>query len=163
MKHTVRTPPARYIEMETQKNTDFILHCVSQFPRVSIGEIQVTPETGDLLWIDVDVTNEKTYPTSSDRENELGSAIKDQLFFRSSNNIALVEIPDATTVFDPTNPTSEATAASGETTEFRLKGKETKTFRYLVQRSSGSGWIEFEVDSFHAGSATKRIEIRADN
>jgi hypothetical protein len=65
------------------------------------------------------------------------------------------------TLIDPTNVRSSATAASGPTTEFRLKGKETKVFRYLVEMSGSSGWVEFDVESFHGRSASKRMAIRS--
>jgi len=159
-KHTVRTPPARYIEMETQKNADFIMYCASQFPHVEIGEIKVTPETGNLFWVDVHVVNQKVYPTSSDRENELGDAVQDEITFSSSDNVEMIAIPEGMTLIDPTNPRSSATAGSEATTEFRLKGQETKVFRYLVEMSGSSGWVEFDVESFHGRSATKRMAIR---
>ncbi len=159
-KHTVRTPPARYVEMETQKNADFVLYCASQFPRVEIAEISVTPETGNLFWVDVDVRNDRVYPTSSDRENELGTAVPDTLTFSFSNNIRLIPIPAEDTQIDPLDRGSVVSAQNEPTTEFRLKGQETQSFRYLVQMSGDSGWVESGVHSFHGGSATKRLEIR---
>ncbi len=160
-KHTTRTPPARYIEMEAQKNASFVLYCASQFPKVEIANIKVTPETGNLFWVDVAVKNDRVYPTSSDRDNELGKAVPDELTFRSSNNIRMIDIPEVMTQIDPLDESSATSAVSDETTEFRLKGKETKTFRYLVQMSGGTGWVQVEADSFHGGTATKRIEIRS--
>ncbi len=162
-KHTTRTPPARYIEMEAQKNSDFVMYCASQFPRVEIDEVTVTPETGNLFWVDVAVKNDRIYPTASDRENELGSAVLDQLTFSSSNNIEVIAIPEEETRIDPLNSSSAATAASDETTEFRLKGKETRSFRYLFGMSGASGWVEFEVVSYHGGTATQRVELRTGN
>ncbi len=162
-KHTQRTPPSRYIEMEAQKNSDFVLYCASQFPEVEIDEIKVTPETGNLYWVDVAVKNDKVYPTSSDRANELGIAVQDKLIFNSSNNVNMIEIPEGMTQIDPRTPSSRATAVGEGTHEFRLKGQSSQTFRYLVQMSGGSGWVEFEVDSFHGGTATQRTSIRAGN
>ena len=160
-KHIRRVPPGKYIEMEAQKNSDFVLYCASQFPKVEVGEISVTPETGDLLWVDVDVVNDRVYPTSSDRENEWGTAVPDEITFNSSTNIEMIEIPEGMTRLDPTNRASSATAVSETTHEFRVKGKETVSFRYLVQMSGASGWVEFYVESFHGGTATKRINIRS--
>ena len=159
-KHTQRTPPARYIEMEAQKNADFVMYCASQFPKVEIDEIKVTPEAGNLYWVDVTVKNDRVYPTSSDRDNELGSAIQDKLIFNSSGNVSMVEIPGEMTQIDPANNSSRATAVGESTHEFRLRGSSELTFRYLVEKSGGAGWVEFEVDSFHGGTATQRVEIR---
>ena len=159
-KHTQRTPPARYIEMEAQKNADFVLYAASQFPKVEIEEITVTPEAGNLFWVDVTVKNERIYPTFSDRERELGTAVMDQLVFESSGNVAMVEVPNEMTQIDPLNPASRA-AAVGETPhEFGLRGQDTQTFRYLVEKSGGEGWVEITVDSFHGGSASQRAQVR---
>jgi len=159
-KHTVRTPPARYIEMETQKNADFVLYCASQFPEVEIDEIQVTPEGGNLFWVDVTVKNDKVYPTFSDRERELGTAVMDKITFTSAGNVSLVPIPEGMTQIDPIDNRSRALALGEATHEFALGGQDSQTFRYLVERSGGSGWVEFTVESFHGGSATQRAEIR---
>jgi hypothetical protein len=159
-KHTQRTPPSRYIEMEAQKNADFILYCASQFPQVAIDEITFTREAGNLFWVDVEVSNEKVYPTSSDRANELGIAVKDKLLVRTADNVTLVEIPTGETQIDPSNPAGATTAVGERTHEFRLKGQETQVFRYLVEVSGSGGWVEFEVDSFHGGTATKRATVR---
>jgi len=158
-KHTQRTPPSRYIEMEAQKNADFILYAASQFPKVEIGDITVTREAGDLYWVDVEVKNESTYPTSSDRANELGIAKPDVITIRTGGNASLVEIPTGETQIDPTNPGGATTAVGTRTHDFRLQGHDTQVFRYLV-KSSGGGWVEFDVASFFGGAATKRAEVR---
>jgi len=158
-KHTQRTPPARYIEMEAQKNADFVMYCASQFPKVEIDEIKVTAEAGNLYWVDVTVKNDRVYPTSSDRDNELGTAIQDQLMFRSAGNVSLIAIPDGMTQIDPANTSSRANAVGEATYDFRLRGQDAQTFRYLVEKSGGSGWVEFTVESFHGGTATQRVEI----
>jgi hypothetical protein len=159
-KHTQRTPPARYIEMEAQKNADFVLYCASQFPKVEIEGIKVTDGPGELYWIDVTVKNDRVYPTFSDRERELGTAVQDQIRFSGSGNVTLVGIPDGMTQIDPVNNNSRAMAVGQATHEFGLRGQSDMTFRYLVQKSGGSGWVEFTVDSYHGGTATERIEIR---
>ena len=158
-KHTQRTPPARYIEMEAQKNADFVMYCASQFPMVEIDGIKVTAEAGDLYWVDVTVKNDRVYPTFSDRENELGSAIQDKLMFRSAGNVSLIAIPEGMTQIDPANTSSQANAVGEATYDFRLRGQDAQTFRYLVEKSGGSGWVEFTVESFHGGTATQRVEI----
>jgi hypothetical protein len=159
-KHTQRTPPARYIEMEAQKNADFVLYAASQFPRVEIGDITFTREAGNLYWVDVEVKNPKVYPTSSDRANQLGIAVPDRLTIRTASNVRMVEVPGGETQIDPSNPTSRATAVGEVTHELRLKGHDTQTFRYLVEVSGSGGWVEFELDSFHGGTATKRAQVR---
>ncbi len=159
-KHTQRTPPARYIEMEAQKNADFVMYCASQFPKVEIDDIEITQEAGNLYWVDVTVKNDRVYPTSSDRDNELGTAVQDKLTFSSAGNVSLIAIPEGMTTLDPTDNTSRATGVGEATHEFRLRGQGSQTFRYLVERSGGSGWVEFTVESFHGGTATQRVEVR---
>jgi hypothetical protein len=159
-KHTQRTPPARYMEMETQKKADFVMYVAIQFPKVEIDEIKVTAEAGNLFWVDVTVKNDRVYPTSSDRDVELGAAIMDKLTFSSSSGVSLVEIPEGMTQIDPNNSSTRAMAVGAATHEFRLRGQSETTFRYLVQSSGGGGWVEFTVDSFMGGTATLRGEIR---
>jgi hypothetical protein len=159
-KHTQRTPPARYIEMEAEKNSDFVLYCASQFPDVEIGDITFTPEAGNLYWVDVEVKNEKVYPTSSDRANQLGIATPDKLTLRTASNVRRVDIPTGRTQIDPSDPGGATTAVGEETHDFRLQGQDTQIFRYLVEVTGSGGWVEFEVDSFFGGTATKRAQVR---
>jgi len=159
-KHTQRTPPARYIEMEAQKNSDFVLYVASQFPKVEIDGIKVTPEAGSLYWVDVTVKNDKVFPTSSDRDVELGTAVQDKLNFTSSGNVKVVEIPDGMTQINPGVNASNAMAVGKNGYEFRIRGGSEMTFRYLVEKSGGGGWIEFTVDSKNGGTATLRGEIQ---
>jgi hypothetical protein len=159
-KHTQRTPPARYIEMEAQKNADFVMYCASQFPKVEIEGVKVTQEAGSLYWVDITVNNDRLYPTFSDRERELGTAVQDKISFSSSGSVKVLEIPEGMTQIDPVNNTSRAMAVGENDHEFALRGRSEVTFRYLVERSGGSGWVQFTVDSFHGGQATERVEIR---
>jgi hypothetical protein len=159
-KHTQRTPPARYIEMEAQKNSDFVLYAASQFPRVEIDDIQVTPESGNLYWVDVTVKNDRVYPTFSDRERELGTEVQDMITFTSSGNVSLVEIPSAMTQINPVNSPSQTMAVGEVVHEFGLRGEDTQTFRYLVEKTGGAGWAQFTIESFHGGTAEERVEMR---
>ncbi len=102
-KHTVRTPPARYIEMEAFKNAQFVMYCASQFPKLEIDGITVTPATGDLYWIEVAVKNDRVYPSSSDRAVKLKRAVKDKITIITSKNISVVKIPKGSTIVDPLN------------------------------------------------------------
>ncbi len=61
-----------------------LMYCASQFPKVEIDKIKVTLEAGNLFSVDVTVKNDRVYPTFSDRENELGTAVQDKLMFRSA-------------------------------------------------------------------------------
>jgi len=60
---------------------------------VKIGDITVTLRAGNLYWVDMEVKNEKTYPTSSDCANLLGIARPDKIMIRTVGNVGLVEIP----------------------------------------------------------------------
>ncbi len=162
-KHTQRTPPARYIEMETLKNAQFVMYCVSEFPKVEIDEVKVTPATDDLYWIDVSVKNDRIYPTSSDRAVQLKIAVKDKIVFGSSGNISQLEITDGKSQIDPGNFHSTALSAGSKETEFRLKSKDKQWIRYLVKMDGSSGWVEFSVESKYGGKASKRINLSVSN
>ncbi len=160
-KHIGRTPPARYIESEALRNCHFVLYCASQFPKVEVASIEITPATNDLMWVDVTVTNDRTYPTVSDRDLQLRQVPQDRLTFTSSSSVERVPVPEGRVQLDPNNrATSQAVAGEGDL-EFRLGGHGSQTFRYLVKMTGNSGWVEFTVTSYHGGTATKRLTIRA--
>jgi hypothetical protein len=159
-KHLRRTPPARYIEMEAMKNAQFVMYCASQFPKVEIDGVNVTPVTEDLYWIEVTLKNDKVYPTSSDRAIQLKRDVKDKIFVSTSNNLSVVDIPGESTIVDQTDKLGTSQPITKKPTEFRLKGKETKAFCALVKMDGSSGWVEFQVKSFHGGKDTKRITLQ---
>jgi len=162
-KHTQRTPPARYIEQEAFKNAQFVLYCASQFPKVEIDEVKVTPATQNLYWVEVTVKNDRVYPTSSDRDVELKTAVMDKLTTAASNNVSLVDIPEGPVIIDPLNNTSSSEALTKGKAEFRLGGKETKRYAALVEMDGSQGWVEFKLVSKHGGTATRRVNIKVGN
>jgi hypothetical protein len=159
-KHTQRTPPARYIEMEAFKNAQFVLYCASQFPKVEIDELTVTPATHDLYWIEAALKNDRVYPTSSDRSVQLKRAVKDKITLKSSNNISLVKLPEGKTMVDPLNPGTQYETIIEKGTEFRLKGKETLRFCALVKMDGSQGWVEVNVKSQNGGADKKKVNIK---
>jgi hypothetical protein len=159
-KHITRTPPARYMEEEALRNTHFVLYCVSQFPKVEIDDIKITPLTADLFWIDVRLKNERAYPTSSDRAVQLGRAVMDKLIFNCSPNISLIELPAALSALDLADRTSLVPVAKGKEVEFRLKGHDSLTYRYLIRLTGESGWVEFNVISKNGGKDSRRLTIK---
>jgi hypothetical protein len=159
-KHISRTPPSRYMEDEANRQALFVLYCASQFPKVEIDGVTVTPATGDLYWVDVTVKNDKVYPTSSDRAVALRTAVKDQIKFSASSTISLVPISATPTAVDPYDQGDRIEAAAGPVTEFRLGGKSSQRFRYLVKMAGGEGWIEFSTTSKFGGKDKKRISLK---
>ena len=162
-KHIQRTPPARYIEQEAFKNAQFVLYCASQFPKVEIGEVTVTPAAQDLFWIQAAVKNDRLYPTSSDMSIKLERAVQDKITINSSNNVSLVELPEGKAIVDSLNPEEQFDVVTGDGAEFRLKGKETLHFCCLVKMNGSSGWVEVQVVSKNGGTAKKRVNIKVGN
>ncbi len=109
-KHTGRTPPAPYMETEALKQTHFVLYSASQFPKVEIDRVTLTPATGDLFWIDVTVKNDRVYPTSSDRALQLKRAAKDRMTLAFSPSVSFVEVPAGVVRLDPLNEQTATTA-----------------------------------------------------
>jgi hypothetical protein len=159
-KHTGRTPPGRYMEEEARRNTLFVLHCASQFPRVEIDAVTVTPAAGDLFWLDVVVKNNRVYPTSSDRAVALGKAVKDRLALTFSAGVSLVPVPAGDLRRDPSHDLDAATALTGPSAEFRLRGKSLMRFRGLVRMSGRDGWVEVKTESRAGGTDRRRVTIR---
>ena len=159
-KHTQRTPPARYIEMEALKNAQFVMYCVSQFPKVEIDEVTIMPATHNLYWVEVAVKNDRVYPTASDRSIELKRAVKDKITLKSSDNISLIKIPEGTTAVDLKHYRAQSEAITDKGTEFRLQGKQTLRFAALVKMDGSQGWVEVNVESQRGGKDKKRVTIR---
>jgi len=159
-KHLQRTPPARYMEEEALRNTQFVLYCASQFPRVKLDDIRTVPATDNLCWVDVAVKNDRVYPTSSDRAVELKRAVKDVINVSASDNITIIDIPEARTLVDPLNQEAWSEVVSKKGAEFRLKGKDSRRFCVLAKLEGSQGWVEFTVKSKHGGTDTKRVTIK---
>jgi hypothetical protein len=159
-KHIRRTPPARYIEQEAYKNAQFVMYCASQFPKVEIRDITVNPAADSLYWIDVAVKNDRIYPTASDRAKQLKLVEQDKIMLKTSENIALIEVPKGSAVTDPSNPNAQVQVITPKGTEFWLKGKETLRFGALVKMDGGQGWVEVQVTSQNGGTAKKRISLK---
>jgi len=159
-KHTSRTPPPYYMESEALRNARFVLYCASQFPKVEVGEVKVTPAGGELFWVDVTVKNDRVYPTSSDRDVVLRTAVMDRLTFRGSQGVSLVDIGERPTRIDPDNPRDSVVSRGEAETELRLEGQSAETFRYLVKVTGNSNWVEFTISSQNGGTDTRRVEIR---
>ena len=159
-KHTVRTPPARYIEEEALRNAQFVMYCASQFPKVEITEIRVTPATEELYWIEVAVRNDRVYPTASDRAVQIKRAVKDTITVSASTNISILDLPQVSTIVDPLNKTASSEPITKKSAEFRLKGKETQRFCTLVKMDGSQGWVEFQVKSRNGGTDSKKINLK---
>lgn len=159
-KHMSRTPPGRFIEQEAQRNALFVMYCASQFPKVEVEDITVYPATQNLYWVDVSVKNDKTYPTSSDRSVKLKRSVKDKLSLSFSNNISIIDVPEGNLIIDPLNNRTRSQTISDTETEFRLKGKQSLKFRYLVSMKGKKGWIQAKIESKRGGSDEKRIDLK---
>jgi len=161
-KHIGRTPPARYIETEALRNANFVMYAASQFPRLEFGAVEVTPATGDLYWVEIEVKNDRVYPTSSDRAVALKRAVMDRIRAKSGGGVELVEVPKGPTALDPWNRAAQSEVVASGGTEFRLKGRETKRFCVLARMSGAEGTIEFTVESKMGGTAAKTVRLGAD-
>ncbi|MFB3852921.1 MAG: M14 family metallopeptidase [Vicinamibacterales bacterium] len=159
-KHTQRTPPGRYMETEALRNAQFVMYCASQFPRVEIETVSVAPAGADLYWVDVVVRNDRVYPTSSDREVALGTAVKDRMTWTSSPNLSMVDLPEGVVRMPAAGELSAASTLNGKAVEFRLRGRDSLRFRGLVRMEGDTGWIEFKTDSKFGGTATKRVAVK---
>ena len=162
-KHVTRTPPARYMEDEALRIAQFVLYTASQFPKVEIELIEVKPATENVLWVEATVKNGSIYPTSSDRSVILRRSVNDRLTIATSPNVQVLDVPAGSTLLDPTDPAERMQTPKGKTAEFRLGGKQSLKFGYLVKMDGANGWVEFEAVSKMGGVAKKRINLAIGN
>jgi hypothetical protein len=169
-KHIGRTPPARYIEQEAEKNAMFVLYCVDQFPVVKIDGIEVEPVSSDVYKISVTVSNDKVYPTASDMSVKLNRAVQDKLTVKTSSNISI--IPAGAEGGAPRGGgqgmaaqrgeemTTRPVATSSKELRFRLGGQQKRTYTYLVSMTGNSGTMEFDLWSKNGGTDNRKIDIK---
>jgi hypothetical protein len=169
-KHIGRTPPARYIEPETLKNSQFVMYCASQFPKVEVGDVDFTDLGDGLFWVDVTVKNDRTYPTASDQSKKLKRIEQDRVIFNSSDNIELIPMDAKLPIVDPfsggggmysygrQSGSSGVKPASGKEIKTWINGKSALTYRYLVNKKGNKGWVEVEVVSERGGTDKKKVD-----
>jgi hypothetical protein len=158
-KHVTRTPPARYMEEEALRISQFVLYTASQFPRIEIASIEIKPATENLLWVEATVKNGSVYPTSSDRSVVLRKSVPDRLTISASPNVQVLDVPAGSTLLDQADTADRVQTPKGRTADFRLGGKQSQKFGFLVKMDGTSGWVEFEAVSKMGGTAKKRLAL----
>jgi hypothetical protein len=129
--------------------------------KVEIGKTEVEPVSHDLYWVQVEVKNDRLYPTSSDRSVKLGKAQKDRLHVSTSNNISVVRILEDKYKLNSINNQNECIPVASDKAEFRLRGRDSQKFCILLKTDGGKGWVDFSVWSKNGGTDKKRIEFTA--
>lgn len=141
-KHIGRTPPGRYIEEEASKQCMFVLHCINQLPQLRFTTHTTKKIGTNLYQVEVNVTNDKVYPTASDRSVLLKRYTPDKILASVSSG-SLVEPGKSEKTAEETgwfrtNYIKPALAA-GKEVEFRMKGQSTETFRYTIATTNPAG------------------------
>jgi hypothetical protein len=148
-----RTPVLRYIEEEALRITQFAMYIASQFPKVEIGDVKVTPAGSGNYNVDVTVMNNKDYPTFSDRSLALRRAVMDKLQFASSGSVVL-----------GTGTAEEnIVLVTAKEKDFRLLGRQQLQFRFPITLTGANGWVDISVISQFGGTAKTRINIKPGN
>ncbi|MDR0757599.1 MAG: hypothetical protein LBF85_07130 [Tannerella sp.] len=165
-KHIGRTPPPRYIEQEAEKHCMYVVYCIEQLPRLSFGSHSVKKIADSLYEIEVEVVNDRLFPTASDRSVLMKRHTPDRLKATVSSGAVINPVDNRQATAAAAAPTSyyrtqyrkEATPA-GETVEFRAKGNATQVFRYTVLSSNPDATLDLSLDSALGGKATVRIKL----
>lgn len=165
-KHIGRTPPPRYMEDEAEKQCLFVVHCIDQLPMLTFGNYTVKKLTKDLYEVEVEVINDKIFPTASDRSIQLRRYTPDCLKATLSSGTIIEPVKSATTTETTSSIPSfyrsgyrrEATAA-GASVNFRAKGNSTQLFRYTVLSSATNPTLDLNIESANGGKATLKIKL----
>jgi hypothetical protein len=164
-KHIGRTPPARYIEQEADRQCMYVMYCIEQLPRLAFGNYSVARVADNVYQVEVEVVNDKVFPTASDRSVLLNRYTPDKITAKVSSG-ALVEPAGVKKTEDEprnryyrTQYRKEAVAAGGET-EFRTKGNSVEVFRYTVLTSNpSSAVLDLSLSSANGGKAALQIKL----
>ena len=179
--------------MECYKNAHFVMYQASQYPKVEIDKVEITPAMDDLCWVEVTVKNDRAYPTYTDRAMVLGRAVQDKLILETSAGVSIVQLPQRATaavagggqrggarggrggggvdlkkeayqwVTDYYNGVNSGTTLTASEHEFRLKGNDSQTFRYLVKINGSRGSVTSRIVSKNGGTDEQRIRINISN
>lgn len=148
-KHIGRTPPPRYMEDEAMRQSRFILQCMKQLPEVRIANPVVKKIANNLYQVEVDIVNDKTYPTASDRSvllkrytpDVLEASVKGGTLVEPGNTKVTEETALRAGYIKPAN-------VAGKSMEFRTRGNSTTTFRYTVATTNpGSASLTLNLKS----------------
>ncbi|MDR1779170.1 MAG: hypothetical protein LBR50_00380 [Tannerella sp.] len=164
-KHIGRTPPPRYMEDEAEKQCQYVMYCIEQLPKLSFGNYTVKKLGGDLYEVEVEVVNDKMFPTASDRSIQLKRYTPDKITAKLSSGSIITPVKNggadeqqsAIPAYYRTGYRKDATAA-GETVEFRAKGNSTQTFRYTVL-SKDNATLNLSLASATGGKADIQIKL----
>ncbi|MDR1602674.1 MAG: hypothetical protein LBS42_09640 [Tannerella sp.] len=163
-KHIGRTPPPRYIEQEADKQCLYVVYCIEQLPRLSFGNYSVKKTGSNLYEVEVEIVNDKLFPTASDRSVQMKRYTPDRIKASVSSGTIIKPSGNApagttsTPSYYRTQYRKDAIHA-GETVEFRAKGNATQVFRYIVLSSSPGATLDLSLDSAYGGKATVKIKL----
>lgn len=163
-KHIGRTPPGRYIEDEAARQCMFVLHCINQLPQLKFTTHTVRQVAPNLYQVEVNVTNDKIYPTASDRSVLLNRYTPDKITATLSSGTLVEpgksEKPEEETGWFRANYIKPATAAGKEVT-FRMQGQSTETFRYTIATSNPKGTtLRLSLNSANGGKDEVTIQLQ---
>lgn len=163
-KHIGRTPPGRYIEEEASKQCMFVLHCINQLPQLRFTTHTARKIGDNLYQVEVNVTNDKVYPTASDRSVLLNRYTPDKIVAAVSSG-TLVEPGKSEKAAEETgwfrtNYIKPALAA-GKEVAFRMKGQSTETFRYTITTTNPAA-TTLNLSLLSPNGGKDKIQIKLD-
>jgi hypothetical protein len=163
-KHIGRTPPPRYIEQEAEKQALFVMHCIDQLPRLAFGNCSVKKLADRLYEVEVEVVNDKIFPTASDRSVLLKRYTPDRIQASVSSGFLISPAGQETASTPAPTPFGrslyrKAATPAGEKVEFRAKGSSTQLFRYVVLASGAGAVLELSLSSANGGRDAVQIKL----
>ena len=82
------------------------------------------------------------------------------MLFSASEKIQVISLDEKLPMVDPMQGYRNAVKpGTGKQTELWLNGNDSQTFRYLIRKNGGKGWIQAEIASERGGTDKKKIEI----
>jgi hypothetical protein len=163
-KHIGRTPPPRYIEDEAEKQAMYVMHCIEQLPKLNFGNYAVKKVADNLYEVEVEVVNDKLFPTASDRSVLLNRYTPDKIKASISTGSIVNPLKAEKAAEEPVNAyyrtayKKDATPA-GESVEFRTKGNTTQVFRYTVLTPNVNAVLDLSLTSANGGKDTIKIKL----
>jgi hypothetical protein len=169
-RHIDRNPPARYMEEEAMKNCLFVVHCLEELPKPRFGNYQVTSRGGNLYQVDVEIINDRMFPTISDRSMQIGRYTSDRIEAKVSSGEILDPVSkEKADVAAPAGGAmgggrnyyafGKTTTKAGKETEFRTKARSVQTFTYTILSTNPSATLELSYTSLTGGKDAIKISL----
>ncbi|MBP5210847.1 MAG: hypothetical protein J6Z27_03295 [Bacteroidales bacterium] len=162
-KHIGRTPPPRYIEDEAYRQSRLVFNMLRELPKLELKNPVVNKVANGVYQVDIDVVNDKIFPTASDRAIMMKQNTPDVLTVSVTGGTLIEPASSsmAATTTSYAGGISKSAISVGSRAEFRTRGNSVTTYRYTVTSNNpGNTTLTINLDSKMGGSSSLKVKLQ---